>query len=189
MARRLQLTPDVIAQIQRRRAQGADYVTLAREFGVSQGSIGTALKATPTKPAARKRRPPAPVETTPAKRASKARRPPPPPESDPGDDDGDTDDVNPIVLLRRQVTALERLAKEAHDGDSTPCKECGRGMPNIAAFATLSRVINTSLALMGKLTPPPPLDPEASPDMQAAAAAARAKLADLVGKARAEVTL
>lgn len=76
-----------------------------------------------------------------------------------------------LPLLQRQVVALETLAAEAAQGK------------NLSGFTQVQRVLNTTVALIAKLRPPVPPDPEARPDMQAAAKRAREKLLRLVEKA------
>jgi predicted transcriptional regulator len=75
-------------------------------------------------------------------------------------------------LLKRQVKALERIGDGLDD--------------DVSAFTAVTRAINQTVGLLGKLEPPEPDDPEAAPDMQAAAARARTKLLDAVARAEQE---
>jgi hypothetical protein len=74
-------------------------------------------------------------------------------------------------VLRKQIDVLDRLAGVAEAE--------GR----LSEFSTISRTMQTALALSAKLEPPPRHDPEADPDMQAIAKAARAKLHELLDRA------
>lgn len=173
MSRRLQLTAQVIAAIQERRRGGASYAALAKEFGLSQGSIANALKAQAPKPKRSKpRRKPTkkkaakspPAQATQLEGAS-ASTPPPA-----------ADDL--VSLLSRQVATLERIARSMIEVD-----EDGDEQINVAGFASLQRVLNASVNLLNKITPPPPVDHDESPDMLAAAERAREQLHKLLARA------
>jgi hypothetical protein len=74
-------------------------------------------------------------------------------------------------LLARQVAAFEAMATVA------------RAEGNVSGFASLGRALNSSVALMARLTPPPPRDPDDDPDVKAAAAEARELLRIAVERA------
>jgi len=77
----------------------------------------------------------------------------------------DTDDApapeEVEVTLRRALVSLERAATEAEAGDE--------GGMDIARVIAAQRAITQLVGLLAKLTPPPPLDIDAKPDMIAAA--------------------
>ncbi len=98
---------------------------------------------------------------------------PAPPASEPGVDDPEPIDFAGADLetLNRWIEATERQAKAADEAG------------NVAAFASLSRVLLVAFRARAALRPPPPPDPNANPDMAAAAKRAREKLHDLLDRA------
>jgi hypothetical protein len=79
-----------------------------------------------------------------------------------------TDGRTDLALLAKMVANLEELT------------EVARAEGNLSGFAMMTRAINQSLALAAKLQPPAPVDPEASPDMIAAAERARVKMGEML---------
>lgn len=167
--RKLQLTDAVVSAIHARRRAGVPYADLAREFSLGIGSISRALKmpepVTDEVPGVR-RRPRKPfVATVPAAPSVAAGAGHP-------DDDGPAErEGGPALLslLERQVDALEGLAKAAK--------------ADPAAFLAINRSMNSSIALLAKLQPPPPPDHENAPDMVEAARRCREKLHELLDRA------
>lgn len=98
---------------------------------------------------------------------------PAPPASEPGVDDPEPIDFAGADLetLNRWIERTERQAETADE------------QGNVAAFASLSRVLLVAFRARAALRPPPPPDPNANPDMAAAAKRAREKLHDLLDRA------
>lgn len=172
MARPRKLTVELAARIQERARSGVSYATMAREFGVAEGTIGLALRAAPGElpikaSEVRRRRAAAaqgqavPAPSPPA--APEPPREPPPPAAEPAD-------LELVPLLERQVRALEELANSAQLD------------ANVDAYTKIARVLNTTTALLAKIIPPPVPDPEAAPSMLVAAAAARAKIRERLAR-------
>lgn len=201
MSRAPVVTPEIAEQVRARRRSGCSYATICREFGISKGSVGVALSGTlpggkpPAGAPVAKGRPPRP-------------QPPPRPPADAEElapDDGDL-----VALLRRQVRALEELAVLARGDKASFARRLlivvalerllsehpnagveliadtiNEALPaetNVDAYTKIARVLNTTTALLSKIIPPVPPDPEAAPDRLANAHRAREKLRDLVAR-------
>jgi transposase len=76
-----------------------------------------------------------------------------------------------LELLRRNVTAIERLARVA--------EREGR----LSEFSTLTRTLNQCVSLIARHTPPEPPDPGASPDMLELGAQVASRLRRLIDDA------
>lgn len=173
MPRKRELTPEVVADIRRRRRSGVPLSELEKEFGFSRGSIVNALKPKAKAAPARK-----------GKRGAKAAAadaPPDPiaiPEVAEGTCQhcGRSDDENGRALrvLNRNADVIEAMLKKmAETGD-------------VVATDRLLRSLSALTAQVAKMTPPPADDPDASPDMVAAAERAREKLLEVARRRRAE---
>lgn len=75
-----------------------------------------------------------------------------------------------LPLLAGQLEALRAMAQTAQDEG------------NIGGFSNVQRALNQTIALIDKLTPPAPPDPNDAPDMKLAAEQCRAKLHELLDK-------
>jgi hypothetical protein len=150
MSRTRVLTPEVIAGIHRRRAQGLTLQQLVAEFGVSMGSVQTAIKTPP------------PLLPGPHKPATSS------PEAD------DSEDEDPPDVEGKGPTgeALQAIAwKTAQRLD-----RMGDKAADPAVYRGLAKDLISAIKELSRLMPPTPADPESMPDMVAAAERAREKI-------------
>lgn len=82
----------------------------------------------------------------------------------------DTAPAELLPLLAGQLAALQTMAQAAQTEG------------NIGGFSNVQRALNQTIALIDKLTPPTPPDPNEAPDMRQAAEQCRAKLHELLDK-------
>lgn len=158
MARKL--TPEVVAKIHQRRAAGLTQAEIARELGISHGSVGNALKI---------------------KELQNGFPPPKPPISEPLDDppvapepsssvaSGETlaDLRGTLLELVRTLQGLAKAAKDSKDG---------------GVYLQIARVTAQLVKEVARLTPPDPPDHEQAPDMVEAAARMRDALHAMVDR-------
>lgn len=145
------LTKTVIGKIRKRRAQGAGYEALAREFGVSQGSVRNALRG---------------ARTRAASSPSSTRREEPEATAEPAGPPPSRDDVR--AWLGEQVSDLRADAKRL------------RARGDVPALERCNRALVTASMLLARFTPEPPKEDGfvrvAEGDIAGAAERVRAKL-------------
>lgn len=180
MGRRRLVTAEVALAIQSRRRAGVSYKALAKEFGISEGSIGTALRGRvgdrEPKVAAmpRERAPRTGPGCLPPMRREAGALAVPALEGDgeavdePG---GAVASGDVLDLLRRIAARLEQLLATTSQAD-------------VDVVTKLVRSLNQTLALVARLTPPEPPPLEDSPDMVEAARLCGEKLLAAVERAR-----
>lgn len=172
MARPLILDDNTCARVQiRRRMGGATYAQLQREFRLSKGSVGKALKRkVPPEAmaaAAQEAPPEKPSTETKAERVKRQR------ERAAARKKAEARG-NP-ERLENMVVMLDELITRAYESEGREA--------DVQTLTSLMRSLKSILELAVKLEPPDVPDPGAHPDMVAAGSRAREKLHAYVGQA------
>lgn len=163
MRRPSKLTPAVVAKIAARRAKGVPYEAIAREFGVSEGSVRNAILA---------------AKNAKAKAGTNGKTP-----AALAVASGDIELGPPTQEELRGWLAEQIRGLRA---DATRLREEG----DVPALEATNRQLVSAMQILGRLTPDPPPreDPNEAKDMRAMAEEVSARLHKLVSQVAGEPT-
>lgn len=167
------LTPEIVRRIHERKANGATYADIRREFGLSQGSVRNALTMRPEAAGVKRGRWAAKTDVTEQRQKQSLAQAAPRAEQPDQPDLPDDDEAPTIDEVRRwlgaQVRDLRLQARRQKNGEPS-------------AYAATSRNLTAASLALARLTPKPVDDPSEHPDMVQAAEDCRVKLHDMLDR-------